>query len=68
MNEPVYHQPHRGDEIEAWIKAARDGWDKYTHSWEALNDLLEDYRLKADTGMPLSGEDFLRNDDIANDC
>jgi len=48
--------PRRGDEVEAWIKRFRDsysdhGWED---EWAALDDLLDDYRLHADTGTSLS--------------
>ncbi|MGW2048628.1 hypothetical protein ACWCPF_26105 [Streptomyces sp. NPDC001858] len=44
--------PRRGDPVEAWLKARR----KYTttwHDWHTLDDLLDAYRLHADTGTPL---------------
>jgi hypothetical protein len=47
------HHPRRGDQVEAWIKARRDEWDYDTHSWRALNDLLDDYRDAADFGLSL---------------
>ena len=51
-------RPMRGDEVEAWIRRRRDERPraKYPMSWHALDDLLDDYRLHADTGTPLSGE------------
>jgi len=47
--------PRRGDEVEAWIKRTRDSYDRFrwADSWDALDDLLDDYRLHADTGTPL---------------
>lgn len=55
------HQAKRGDEIEAWIKAARDqhhrpvidGLDA-DREWDVLDNLLDNYRLHADTGTRLS--------------
>lgn len=50
------HQPRRGDAIEAWLKAQRDLLtDDYgrTPEWQALDDVLDAYRLHADTGTPL---------------
>lgn len=42
----------RGDPVEAWLKRKRD---EYTwESWHIIDDLLDDYRLHADTGTPLS--------------
>jgi hypothetical protein len=52
------HYPHRGDQIEAWIKDRRDAedqtrpWDTYG-PWDALDVLLDEYRLAADTGQSL---------------
>lgn len=50
--------PRRDDHVAAWIKAARDQqnpdgtpWD--LGRWNVLDDLLEDYRLHADTGTPI---------------
>lgn len=48
--------PARGDHVEAWLKAHRDRFaDGFTRDpqWEALDQLLDDYRLHADTGTPL---------------
>jgi hypothetical protein len=52
------HQPSRGSDVEAWLKAERDkhltgsrGWR--TPEWSALDSALEDYRLRADTGLYL---------------
>ncbi len=48
--------PARGDAVEAWLKGQRDALaDGYGRlpAWYALDDLLDDYRLHADTGTPL---------------
>jgi hypothetical protein len=56
------HRPERGSDVEEWIKKARDlrehpGQSQIEwHVWHALNDLLDDYRLHADTGTPLGQE------------
>ena len=54
------HQPKRGDEVEAWLKAQRDvyaeskDWDEHAYSaWNALDNTLDEYRLRADTGASL---------------
>lgn len=52
------HVPKRGDDIEAWIKQWRDrydpnGSDRHIDAWIAADDMLDDYRLHADTGMPI---------------
>jgi hypothetical protein len=49
-------QPARGDHVETWLKGQRDALeDGYGRlpAWYALDDLLDDYRLHADTGTPL---------------
>lgn len=56
---PSYGQPplpRRGDPVEAWLRAHRDRQvDEYgrTRGWHLLDNLLDDYRLHADTGTPL---------------
>lgn len=49
MNDQPY-QPRRGDAVEAWIKSNRDDCSSNSVAWNVLDDLLEDYRLLADTG------------------
>jgi hypothetical protein len=46
---------YRGSSTEAYIKAERDSWGKDTdrEGWIALDNLLDDYRLRADTGTKL---------------
>jgi hypothetical protein len=49
-------QPRRGDDVEQWLKAQRDAQaDQYgrTPAWYTLDDLLDAYRLHADTGTRL---------------
>lgn len=55
--------PRRGDEVEAWIKRTRDSYcspgleyEGCGQAWYALDDLLDDYRLHADTGTSLDAE------------
>lgn len=43
----------RGSTTEVWIKAARDRCQPGDGDWRALDALLDDYRLHADTGTPL---------------
>jgi hypothetical protein len=62
------HKPHRDDEIVTWLKAKRDEWfvssqhnltPTQAHArtaYTAIDDLLDDYRLHADTGKPLCEE------------
>lgn len=53
--EPAF-RPARSDAVEAWLKAARDRqMDGYgrTRGWHLLDEILDTYRLHADTGTPL---------------
>lgn len=48
--------PQRGDVVEQWLKTRRDQHvDSYGRSpaWYTLDDLLDTYRLHADTDIPL---------------
>ena len=47
------HQPMRGDAVEAWIKRQRNCYDQGSDEWYALDDMLDDYRVLADTGEEL---------------
>lgn len=47
--------PARRDQFEAWLKTQRDRWfDDTGAEWRTLDDLLDRYRLHADTGTPLA--------------
>jgi hypothetical protein len=46
------HYPRRDDQVAAWIKQRRDDAGDRTKAW-ALDDLLDEYRLAADTGQSL---------------
>lgn len=46
-------QPKRGDEVEAWLKHVRDEYPHGYGEWNALDNLLDEYRLRADTGLTL---------------
>lgn len=48
------HKPERKSDVEKWIKKNRNSYPSRSSKWYALDDLLEDYRLHADTGTPLS--------------
>lgn len=55
------HEARRGSDVEAWIKRRRDELDgqaggDITAEWMSLDSLLDDYRLHADTGTPLTEE------------
>lgn len=56
------HQPRRGSDVEAFIKAERDKYEAAEHfgpdvrrdaAYFALDELLDLYRLKADLGYLL---------------
>ena len=47
------HRPDRASDVAAWLKRRRDTFDRGTNGWYALDDLLDAYRLHADTGTPL---------------
>ncbi|MFJ9771188.1 hypothetical protein ACIRVF_08085 [Kitasatospora sp. NPDC101157] len=46
-------RPARGDQVEQWLKAKRDRTPARTLAYDLLEDLLDEYRLHADTGTPL---------------
>ena len=51
--------PKRGDACEAWLEVRRDSLlygNPGDETWQLLDELLEDYRLHADLGIPLSEE------------
>lgn len=54
-------QPQRDDEVAKWIKEVRDrfrwGARNRTVSFNVLDDLLDEYRLHADTGVPLNSDE-----------
>lgn len=45
--------PRRGDQFETWLKAQRDACFGHASTWAAVDGLLDQYRLHADTGTPL---------------
>ncbi|GAA1455210.1 hypothetical protein [Nocardiopsis tropica] len=48
------HYPRRDDGVAVWLKAQRDEYHQTTSpQWQVLDELLELYRLHADTGIPL---------------
>ena len=50
------HAPTRGSDVEAWIKSFRDRRPKTSPWFVTLDRLLDDYRLRADTGLPLAAD------------
>lgn len=56
------HVPRREDEFAAWIKRHRDEHGSradHDAAWSVLDDLLDSYRLLADTGTSLAGGEEL---------
>jgi hypothetical protein len=55
------HRPHRGSDVEAWLKAKRDehrtGGRYEQDPFDTIDALLDDYRLHADTGVLLDGDE-----------
>jgi hypothetical protein len=47
------HRPSRGSDVETWLKAERDMRLPGTESWGTLDMILDQYRLRADTGLYL---------------
>jgi hypothetical protein len=56
-DEAISHSlPHRRDPVATYIKRWRNRYDENTSGWIALDNLLDDYRLHADTGTKLSDD------------
>jgi len=61
---PQVHEPRRGSDVEAFLKRARDRFvdsdgtvpEVWHDVYAQLDEVLEDYRLRADTGTPLDQE------------
>jgi hypothetical protein len=52
---PADTRPCRGDGFESWLKVQRDLCSDYpSPAWNVMDGLLDQYRLHADTGTPLS--------------
>ena len=56
----VPHQPKRDDDVARWLKASRDkclGTDPGSRVyWHTLDDLLDEYRARADYGLTLDDD------------
>lgn len=48
--------PRRNDLVAAWLKRKRDEYEPNSIGWVAVDNLLDDYRLRSDTGRSLMGE------------
>jgi hypothetical protein len=59
-------RPQRGDQFEAWLKTQRDLCVGHATSWGAVDGLLDQYRLHADTGTPLA--EHVCEGKVAGDC
>lgn len=49
------YSPRRGSDVEVWITSWRDRYPPGP-AWKVLDDLLHDYRLRADTGLNLHAD------------
>jgi hypothetical protein len=51
-----HRKPHRGDPVAEWLKARRDHLllGGCREQYQAIDTLLDDYRLAADTGKTLA--------------
>lgn len=45
--------PRRDDDVAAWLKARRDEYSPETLTHQVIDDLLDEWRLHADTGRRL---------------
>jgi hypothetical protein len=63
-------RPRRGDAFEAWLKTERDSYGSHAANdremYDILDNLLDQYRLHADMGVPLSGH--VCEGRVAGDC
>jgi hypothetical protein len=50
------HMPHRGSDVETWIINLRDSYADRSRSYWALDELLDDYQLRADQGLMLADD------------
>lgn len=64
--EPPAIPPRRGDQFEQWLKQQRDQYHEPNDDWILLNELLDQYRLHADTGTPL--DQHVCEGGTADDC
>jgi hypothetical protein len=58
---PGRHSARRDDDVDRWLKRWRDvqgdpAEHAYDPFWGLLDQMLDDYRLHADTGTPLDAE------------
>lgn len=64
VSDRIDHRPQRTDQVEAWLKAKRDGFNKedaYGRGlWHVMDSILDEYRLAADMGLTL--EEVLKYD------
>ncbi|WP_420032289.1 hypothetical protein ACN2WE_05350 [Streptomyces sp. cg28] len=60
--------PHRGDWTEHWLRERREEYTRGTTEWQAVDWVLDRYRLHADTGTLLSGHVCECRDGADCDC
>lgn len=61
LQQAIHAQAVRGGAVESWLKRRRDEYldvsEGRTGAWYALDELLDDYREHADTGVPLDQDE-----------
>ena len=50
------HRPRRGDEVDVWLRARRVGYQPGSTEWTVIDDVIDDYRRRADYGLSLLDE------------
>lgn len=60
FHKEMTEMPRRDDAVAVWLKAYRDQFNKndgnHIVQWNALDDLLDEYRLRSDTGLSLADD------------
>lgn len=53
-----YYPPTRDDDVAVWLKAKRDERNESGdyNAWCVIDQLLDEYRLRADCGYDLTGD------------
>lgn len=53
---PSVFRPKRCDDLSVWLKKQRDSYRYQTVEWRLLDELLNEYRERADRGISLLEE------------
>jgi hypothetical protein len=49
----LQHQPNRDCDVARWLKAKRDAQGRRSEEWWAIDEILDEYRARADYGLTL---------------